>query len=287
MLDQANDLRKLVSHYAAPAQTPGVRRPEMIVVAGGKGGVGTTTMALRLAAALGVRRLRTVVVDAARGGNAATLCGIEPRHSLAEVLSGHCTLAEAIQPGPGGLQILPGTWGWDGCEDAGAAGVERLLAQLAALGPATEMVVVDAGNHPNRLARWCWRAADQRLAVTTPETAAIMATYALIKRLAQPSAAGPIHLLVNGASGSRAAQAAYSRLARACYRLLAVEVNLVGHVKKNKKGLNYNPVPADMKGELSAVDTLLNYAVYMKFNGDRGTQLWHERTPASSAPWHS
>ena len=89
------------------------------------------------------------------------------------------------------------------------------------------------------------------------------------------------------ASDRRAAEAAYSRLAKACRRLLAIEVNFVGHIKKNKKGLNLNPVPADMKGELSAVDVLLNYAAYVKFNGDRGTQLWHERTPASSAPWPS
>ena len=89
------------------------------------------------------------------------------------------------------------------------------------------------------------------------------------------------------ASDRRAAEAAYSRLATACRRLLAVEVNFVGHVKKDEKGLNLNPVPADMKGELSAVDMLLNYGSYVKFNGDRGTQLWHERTPASLAPWPS
>ncbi len=287
MLDQAHDLRKLVSHCATPAATPGVRWPDMIALAGGKGGVGTTTMALRLAAALAQRHLRIVLLDAAPGGNAATLCGIEPRHSLAEVLAGQCTLAEAIQPGPGGLRIVPGTWGWDGADDVGAAGMDRLLAQLAALGPTIEMVVVDTGNHPSRLAERCWRAAERRLAITTPETAAIMETYAVIKRLAQPSAARPIHLLVNMASDRRAAEAAYSRLATACRRLLAVEVNFVGHVKKNKKGLNLNPVPADMKGELSAVDMLLNYGSYVKFNGDRGTQLWHERTPASLAPWPS
>ena len=60
----------------------------MIVVAGGKGGVGTTTLAVELALAMSRRHRRTLLVDAARGGDAAITCGIEPRHSLADVLAG-------------------------------------------------------------------------------------------------------------------------------------------------------------------------------------------------------
>ncbi len=292
MYDQANELRNLVRHSAAVATaTPtamprGGGRPRMIVVAGGKGGVGTTSVALLLAAALGQRRLRTVLVDAARAGDAATLCGIEPRHSLAEVLAGRCTLSEAIQSGPGDLRILPGAWGCDVPAGAGPDGMERLLAPLAAMGSSVEMVVFDLGNNPTRLAGQCWQAADRRLAVTTPETAAILETYASIKRFSHPSATGPIHLLVNMVTDRHAADAACDRLTRACRRFFAVELNFAGYVKKRKKGLNLNPVPADMKGELSVVDVLLNYADYVKFNGDRGTQ-WHEPTLASSAPWHS
>ena len=287
MLDQANDLRNLVRHSAA---TPRARRgPGLLVVAGGKGGVGTTTVALLLAAALERRRLRTLLVNAARGGDAAILCGLQPRRNLADVLSGRATLVEAIQPGPGGLRILPGVWAGDGPADPGPHRADRLLTQLAALGPSTDVVVLDAGNDPGRLAQRCWLAAEERLAVTTPETAAVVETYAAIKRLTGtvPLARAATHVLMNMVSDRSTADAAYRRLADACRRFLAVEVNLIGHVKKNKKGLNLNRVPTDNRGELPVSDVLLNYADYVKFNGNRGTHRWHELTLASSAPWHS
>ena len=81
MIDQANELRELVRHAAAP-RPPCAQRPAVIVVAGGKGGVGTTTLAVELALAMSRRDRRTLLVDAARGGDAAITCGIEPRHSL-------------------------------------------------------------------------------------------------------------------------------------------------------------------------------------------------------------
>ncbi len=305
MLDQANDLRKLVRHSAAPS---GRHAPGLLVVAGGKGGVGTTTVAILLAAALGRRRLRTLLIDAARSGDAAVLCGLQPpHHNLADVLSGRATLIEATQSGPGNLRIVPGAWAGDGPADPGPHAADRLLAQLTDLGAATDVVVLDAGNDPGRLAQRCWSAARGRLVDTTPETAAIVETYAAIKRLSPPGEtesrmgtgsersevpvpifdSGTIDVLVNMVSDHRAADAAYRRLADACRRFLAIELNLIGHVKKTKKGLNLNRVPADNKGELSVFDVLLNYADYMKFNGNRGTHLWHELTPVSSAPWHS
>jgi flagellar biosynthesis protein FlhG len=302
MLDQANDLRKLVRHSAAAPR--GRRRPGLLVVAGGKGGVGTTTAAILLAAALGRRRLRTLLVDAARGGDAAVLCGLQPRRNLADVLSGRATLVETIQSGPGDLRILPGAWAGDAPVDPGPHRADRLLAQLASFTPTTDVVVLDAGNHPGRLAQRCWQAADGRLLVTTAETAAIVETYAAIKRLsgtvpilvAEGHKNGTVpfippaettHVLVNMVSDRDTAEAAYRRLAVACRRLLAIQLNLLGHVKKTQKGLNLNAVPADNRGELAVFDVLLNYADYVKFNGHRGTHLWHELTPASLAPWHS
>ena len=303
MLDQANDLRKLARHSAAPS---GRQAPGLLVVAGGKGGVGTTTVAILLAAALGRRRLRTLLIDAARSGDAAVLCGLQPpHHNLADVLSGRATLIEATQSGPGNLRIVPGAWAGDGPADPGPHAADRLLAQLTDLGAATDVVVLDAGNDPGRLAQRCWSAARGRLVVTTPETAAIVETYAAIKRLSPPgnrvqwglapSERGAVPIFDSGLStcwSTWSPTIAQPTRPIAAWLTPAVaswqsRLNLIGHVKKTKKGLNLNRVPADNKGELSVFDVLLNYADYMKFNGNRGTHLWHELTPVSSAPWHS
>ena len=46
MLDQANGLRALVEQGNSPARLRGVAPPRMIVVSGGKGGVGGTTVSV-------------------------------------------------------------------------------------------------------------------------------------------------------------------------------------------------------------------------------------------------
>ena len=101
MPDQATDLRTLVRHvatahdheYMVPAAAA---RPRRIVVFGGKGGVGTTTIAVNLAAALAQQEGPSLLCDAA-GGDAALQCGLEPRHTLADALAGTRTLAQVLQ----------------------------------------------------------------------------------------------------------------------------------------------------------------------------------------------
>ena len=66
MLDQADKLRR-VDSIAVPAAPHACRPgPPMIVVAGGRAGVGATTVAVNLAAVLADRGERVVLVDAAR-----------------------------------------------------------------------------------------------------------------------------------------------------------------------------------------------------------------------------
>lgn len=112
MLDQAHDLRRLAIHGCPPALSHAPQRPALLVVTGGKGGVGTTTVSLKLAEVLTRAGKRVLLVDAdPRGGNAALLCGIEERHSLADVLAGRSTLAEAVETAPGGVQLIAGIGG--------------------------------------------------------------------------------------------------------------------------------------------------------------------------------
>jgi flagellar biosynthesis protein FlhG len=235
MPDQANDLRKLVQHYAVPARPQPAARPGLLVVAGGKGGVGTTTIAVNLAVALGQRGTRTLLIDAAPSGDVATLCRIEPRHTLAEVLAGRRSVEETIQPGPEKIRVLPGAWGAEGLADFTAAAMDRILAQLPALAASIDMVVLDAGNFPGPVAQRCWLAADALLLVAIPQTTAVVDTYASIKLLAQRQRTDEIHLLVNMARDAETAADVYRRLAKVCRRFLAVQLEDAGHVPSDAR----------------------------------------------------
>src|SRR3954454_19918145 len=119
MSDQADGLRQLIqarSGTSAVAEMPSPSRTaeapaaaRSLVLTSGKGGVGTSNLALNLAIALGERGGRVVLVDADLGlANIDLLCGLSPGCDLGDVLAGDRPLAEAIVTGPADIRIVPG-----------------------------------------------------------------------------------------------------------------------------------------------------------------------------------
>jgi flagellar biosynthesis protein FlhG len=107
MSDQACKLREL-SDATAPTAPPPAGIP-IIAVTGSRPGVGTTTVAVNLAAALSDRGEHVVLVDAAEvRPNLAQIAGtrIKIEHDIAEVMSGGCSAAAALVSGPVGTMIL-------------------------------------------------------------------------------------------------------------------------------------------------------------------------------------
>jgi chromosome partitioning protein len=102
----------------------GLPRPErqrVFTIANQKGGVGKTTTAVNVAAALALQGLKTLVIDLDPQGNASTALGIEHRPgtpSSYEVLIGEITLEQALQRSPHNerLYCVPATIDLAGAE---------------------------------------------------------------------------------------------------------------------------------------------------------------------------
>jgi len=206
----------------------------LLVVAGGKGGVGTTTIALNLAAMLSARGTRTLLVDAPpRRGDIAAMCGIDERENVADVLSGRRTVREVMQRGPHGLWLLPGGWSTPEETLRGGLPLGRLVNQLRSSGEFAQLVLVDVGAGLGPTQRMFWSAADEILVVTTGDSVAIMDTYAAIKLLAPGQAGVSLRLIVNQAGSRDSAGDVSRRIAAACSRFLGRSIGFAGHVPQD------------------------------------------------------
>jgi flagellar biosynthesis protein FlhG len=183
------------------------------VLTSGKGGVGTSNLALNLAIALGERGGRVVLVDADLGlANIDLLCGLAPGCDLGDILADDRPLAEAIVDGPAGIRIIPGAHASRTLIDALGDAPGRLVEELSGLEAAADFLVVDAGSGLGASIATLAAAADEVLVVTTPEPTSVADAHAAINRFRRLASPPTLRAVVNQVTSGSEADEVLARL---------------------------------------------------------------------------
>jgi pilus assembly protein CpaE len=176
----------------------------IIVFAGAKGGVGTTTLAVNCGVELAAQKKSTVMADLKHGlGDAALFLGVRSRFSVLDAVDNVERLDREFLGGllakhVSGLDLLPGSDQFDRPTSADSETLENVLRLLSAR---YEYVVADVGSQLNASSLAAMYMAEIIGVVINPDVPSIRNGQRLIERITEMGSCGErVRVLLNRAS---------------------------------------------------------------------------------------
>ncbi len=221
-----------VDEAAAPiAQNEFAR---VIAVSSGKGGVGKTNLALNLAIEFQRFGKMSLVLDADLGmANIHLLAGIQPRHSLTDLVESKVPISDIIADGPAGVGIVPGGSGVLAMADSTVGQRRKMLAALETMEKNAQMIVVDTAAGMGVAVRDFLKAADEIILVLTQDLTSLADAYGLLKALRQEGFKRPVYSVVNMAVSLKQAAAVAQRFSDCADQFLETEVKNIGYIMRD------------------------------------------------------
>lgn len=212
-----------------PAKSPEYAR--VIAVTSGKGGVGKTTITVNLAVAFARAGKRVAIFDADLGlANVHILMGVRPRFNLMHMIQDGFSLDDVLFEGPLGIKLLSGGQGVRELANLNDEERRALLRQIDQLEREVDILLVDTGAGISENVLRFATFADEVIVVTTPNVAATVDGYSIIKILREMDPRGKIGLVTNQVTNMYHAKNVFNRLDAASRKYLSYELGDLGYV---------------------------------------------------------
>ncbi|HEY2342791.1 MAG TPA: hypothetical protein VGH90_07170, partial [Chthoniobacteraceae bacterium] len=165
--------------------------------------------------------------------NVHIFAGVTPRGTLLDFVEGRCGLAQLLVAGPGGAQIVCGASGVAGLADLNDRVITAMGRELVEVAGDFDYLVIDTGAGISAQVLHFLTLAHEILVVTTPNLAAILDAYGVVKVTREVRMAGKVSVLVNQASDEAEAGATFDRLSGCARRFLEFAPSSLGFLSRD------------------------------------------------------
>ncbi len=232
---------------------------DSIAITSGKGGVGKTTFAVNISVAQKKLTEKVFLLDTDMGmANSHVLLGINPKFSIADVISGKKKISEIIETNKNGINLISG-----GTASNHLLNLENLKRysilneidnHLKGLGNFKLIVDIAAGAEDNALV--FSMACDRILIVIVGEPTSFIDSYALIKALYSKSSFKNYCIAVNQVDDDNHGRELFEKFQSITSQFLDINLHYVGCVKSSSKIrksiVDRNPIAAsEPKSDIS------------------------------------
>jgi flagellar biosynthesis protein FlhG len=203
-------------------------------------GVGKTSVAIQLAAALSASGARVLLIDENRGpASAVEILGLPSGFALENVTRGECSFEHAMRPTAHGVTVLSVASTACAVPALRIAMQERLMAGLRGIDTRFDVVLADTvcGGSGGMTISACEN--HDMIVVSSAATQSVTATYALIKRLRDTHSEQRLHVLLNRVVREENARVILENLTGVARSHLQMSIASLGCVPKDEK-LRFN-----------------------------------------------
>lgn len=203
-----------------------------VSITGGKGGVGKTSIALKMAQELAITGHRTLLIDCDSNlSNTAIKLGLPLDNKFEKILSGEALLQDCIIQ-RGNFHLLPACNGSIEVFESKLNFDEIIIDIITSHEHEYDYIILDCpagvGREILTLNAYC----DHRWIVVTPDKSSITDSYSLVKLLSQRFGIKDNHLLVNMYQSDKQFQKVVITLSETIENFLGARTNILGGIPK-------------------------------------------------------
>lgn len=209
-------------------------KPLIISVTSGKGGVGKTFVSVNLATTLAKQGKKILVVDCDLGlANIDIMMGINPQHTLQDVLFGSLELKDIVYPTKAGFDLIPSSSGVREMAQLLFEKIEYIKSMILAFRD-YDIIILDTGAGIADTVLQFNLLAEKNIVIINRELTCLTDAYSMIKVMFQVFGSQRFSIIVNNATDEKEADRLFTHIHSICGKFLGISLENLGFIARDE-----------------------------------------------------